>query len=77
MSDYMFGVGRGKVSVTRHNALNRIAKKHGGAFVNTNIPGNGYTFWFAVPNYGSPHDQKVASEIITKAQAAKLWPIGS
>jgi len=74
MSEYHFGVGRGKIPASIAKKIHAVASKHGAAFVNTYIPGDGYRYWFSGPNYGQPFDQALARTVDAALTAASLQP---
>ena len=71
----MFGCGRGQVPKRVAAKLHRIAKKHGGHFVDVDMP-TGSQYWFSIPNCGAPFDKNTADEILGEARAAGIWPVG-
>ncbi len=74
MSDYCFGVGRGKLPKKRVDQIDKIARKHGACFVYTSVPGNGIQYWFSGPNLGFPFDRALERDVIEAVTAAGLWP---
>ena len=71
MSEYFFNITKVKPAAATAKKWNRVAKKHGGAFVEVNrkqgatlgINNGNYQGWFAIPNRGNPFDQNTANEI--------------
>jgi hypothetical protein len=74
VSEYFFGLGRGRVSDDRIKALDEIGAEYGAVFCNPSLPGDGPRYWFAGPNQGHPFDQAMAKAVIGAAEAAGLWP---
>ncbi len=72
MSEYMFGVKRGKISPKIVRKIERIAKRHGVTFVAATIPGTGPQNWFAGPNLGHPFDQAMARAVFADLDAAGI-----
>ena len=65
MSEYMFGV-TSKVTKTEGRRRDKIARKHGGAFVGPlTTPGNAGKGWFAIPNLGDPFNARRSREILS------------
>lgn len=60
MSDYFFGLGKGKVTADAARRAQTIADQHGATFVNPTIPGDGPRYWFACRNRGEPFDRRTA-----------------
>lgn len=73
MSEYMFGVGRKRLSERDAKRIDKVARRHGYCFVWGTFPGQGYQTWFAGPNLGHPFDQAAADEIIADLQREGLW----
>ena len=63
MTEYMFCVGKGKLTAREEQRRERIARKHGVCFNYFNDPGNGWVSWFAGPNYGEPFDGALARAV--------------
>lgn len=77
MSEFLFGVGGGRITKTEIKRVRRIAKKHDATFVV--VTGNsghctcGYgcsidecpnkRWWFATSNYGSPFNENAAKAV--------------
>jgi len=74
VSEHHFGLGRGRVPSGRADAIDRIARAHGAAFVAVTLPGDGPRYWFACRNYGEPFDSATARTVIDAVEAAGLWP---
>jgi hypothetical protein len=72
MSEYMFGVGRGKVTAAKAKKVNAIAKKHNAWFITANIPGDGHKYWFAGPNLGHPFDKAMAEAVYADLDVAGI-----
>lgn len=72
MSEYMFGVGRGKVSAAKAKKVNTIAKKHDARFIAANIPGDGFKYWFSGPNLGAPFDKAMADAVYADLDTAGI-----
>jgi hypothetical protein len=73
-SEYMFCVGRGKVSQRERARIDRICRKYASrqaAFSNPTLPGDGPKYWFSVTNLGSGLDQKVAAQILEEVGEVK------
>ena len=61
----MFGV-TAKVTKAEGCRRDRIARKHGGAFVGPlTMPGESGKGWFAIPNLGDPFNGRRAAEILS------------
>jgi hypothetical protein len=71
MSEYMFGVGRKRISTANARKINRIARNHGFRFVQADLP-DGYRHWFAGPNEGFPFDRDTELAIRADLEAAGL-----
>lgn len=63
MSQYLFGSGRGKIKPSIRKRIDAIANRHDADFVNPNMPGEGWRFWFAGPNLGHPFDRAMANAV--------------
>ena len=71
MSEYFFGITKSKPTAAVAKRRDRVARKHGGAYVEVNrregsalgINNGQYQGWFAIPNRGNPFDQNTAAEI--------------
>lgn len=73
MSEYHFGLGRGRVDETIARKIDRVAQRHGATFVWGGIPGEGPRFWFACPNQGEPFDRATRDAVIEELVNAGLW----
>ena len=56
ITEYCFGVQRGRLSEKEQKRRKRIARRHGANFVYADIPGDGWKSWFTCPNRGEPFD---------------------
>lgn len=78
MSEYFFGLGRGRVRAEVRKQAEDVARKHGADFVVATIPGDGPRFWFACENRGQPFDGAVQKAVLANLEAEglteKLWP---
>jgi hypothetical protein len=45
--NFFFGLGRGQLSDDEVERRQQIARKHGAAFTYTDLPGEGWRYWFA------------------------------
>ena len=71
MSEYFFGITKTKPTAAEGKRRDKVARKHGGAYVEVNrkegsalgINNGKYQGWFAIPNRGNPFDQQTAGEI--------------
>ena len=75
MGEYMFGLGRGRVSDATYKAAEDIAKRHDCTLNLYQDPGQGPRYWFAGPNLGEPFDGAMRSAVIADLDAAGLWPL--
>jgi hypothetical protein len=80
MSEYMFECGQGKVSKREAMRIDKIAKKHGAAFVTNcgpecfcgrNCGGCNHRYWFFGPNRGEPFDSQMARDIMAEVGEIK------
>ena len=63
----MFRIRTEKLPKKEATRRDKIARKHGGAFVGPlTTAGNEGRSWFAVPNRGEPFNSRVEREIITE-----------
>lgn len=74
MSEYMFGVGRVRVSEELGMRIDNIARKYGASFVWTFLPGEGYRYWFACPNQGDPFDKATRDAVIAALNNENIEP---
>jgi len=71
MSEYFFGITHNKPTAAIAKRRDRVARKHGGAYVEVNrregsalgINHGRYQSWYAIPNRGNPFDAQIAAEI--------------
>lgn len=70
MSEYFFGLGRGRIPSKIAKRADAIASKHGACLVNPRLPGEGYRYWFAGPNRGEPFDRAMARAVLDDLDAA-------
>lgn len=75
MGEYLFGVGRGRVTEARAEQIDAVASKYECSFTFANIPGNGPKYWFAGPHRGEPFNDEMARNVIAACEAAGVWPI--
>mgnify|MGYP001618258850 FL=1 len=76
MSEYMFGVGVGRVSRFRGRRADAIARKHGASYAgNPMIPGTGYQYWFTCPNHGHPFNEQTEHAVMNELREAGLFPL--
>jgi hypothetical protein len=71
MGEYMFGAAQlsGEIPARTCARYDRIAKEVAGrraGFTNVNLPGQGWTSWFSIPNHGSPFDRRDEIEILKR-----------
>jgi hypothetical protein len=81
---HIFGAGRGKVSASKARQIDKIAREHGAELVTYHEPGCGCgrgcrrdcraraRYYFATRNYGSPHNERTANEVISALRAAGI-----
>jgi hypothetical protein len=72
MSEFFFGLGRGRVSQHEAERCDRIARKHGAAFVAVRLPGDGPRYWFAGPNRGSGFDDRMAAAVMSEVGTVEV-----
>lgn len=70
MSEYHFGTGRGRVLNRRR--IEKIASDNGATFVNVNLPGEGWRYWFSAPNLGHPFDSATRDRVLVALDRAGL-----
>lgn len=71
MSEFFFGLGKGRVSERTVEVVQKIARKHGCDFVaNYCEPGSGPRYWFCGPNRGFPFDDAMAKAVSQDLAAA-------
>ena len=69
---YMFGISDQKPSLEDAKRRDRIARRHGGNYIEVNrkknaAPGinhGSYQGWYDIPNHGNPFDQETAADIL-------------
>ena len=66
---HIFGVEVGKLTRRERTRRERIAARHGAAFIYSRIPGTGLQSWFTARNYGEPHNGNTALSV-----SAEVWP---
>ena len=74
MSEFNFGLGRGKVSTRERARIDRICRKFASrqvAFSNPTLPGDGARFWFSASNLGGSFDSRIANEVMTEVGSVK------
>jgi hypothetical protein len=63
-AEFMFGVGRGKLSAREKAMAERTAKRAGVSFAgNPNMPGQGFMYWFTAKNLGEPFNTSTARQV--------------
>lgn len=74
MSEYLFGVTRGKVSQREAARRDRICRRHGG-YGYTQIDdshgtqeGGRWIGWYSAPNHGDPFDAKLARAVLSEVE---------
>lgn len=84
MSEHMFGLGSKKLSSAEVAKIERIAESHGANFVEHHDPGCGcghgcrddcpanWRYWFTGPNYGEPHDGRLAQAVYADLDVAGI-----
>ena len=72
MIEYLFGVGNGDVSDREKSRVNRIAQKHGAAFVRYRGPEGHGRYWFSGPNRGEPFDSKMAQAVLQEVGEIRI-----
>ena len=75
MSEYFFGLGRGRLRKKVVKKINATARKHGARIVLYKDPASGWRYWFACRNYGSPFDEATASAVKDDLKEQDLWPV--
>lgn len=65
-SEYMFGAGQGRVSAREWQRVDKIARKHGAAFCNPHLSGEGYRFWFSTLNRGHPFNEQTEARVMAE-----------
>jgi hypothetical protein len=75
MSQYHFGLGKGRVGAGVEKRVDKIARKHGADFTSVTLPGDGPRYWFSGPNLGFPFDRDMARAVLNDLEAAGLWPV--
>lgn len=71
---FFFGLGRGRVDATTRALIDRVAARHGATFVNANLPGEGWRFWFELPNRGAPFDRATARAVLDDLEREGIRP---
>ena len=71
MSQYFFGLGRGRPSKRKERKINKIAEKHDAYFIVYDDPAQGWRYWFATRNYGEPFNGATRDAV-----ASDLWKAG-
>lgn len=72
MSEFHFGVGRGRVKEDIAKKIDRIARTHGATFTTVTLPGEGPRYWFSGPNMGPPFDNAMARGVRASLIAAGI-----
>jgi len=75
MSEYFFGLGRGRVGAGVEKRCDKIAGRHGAHIVVVTLPGEGPRYWFAGQNLGFPFDRDMERAVLADLEAAGLWPV--
>jgi hypothetical protein len=60
VSEFDFLSGRGRLSPAARRRIASVARRHGCAFTNVELPGEGWRYWFSGPNRGDPFDRAIA-----------------
>lgn len=70
MSDYMFGIIRGrKPSDERIREMNRICREEGGyGFIWYRDPNGSSYGWFTGPNFGNPFDKDLRDRVLKRLE---------
>jgi hypothetical protein len=63
MSEHMFLVRRGKLTLSEARRRERVAARHGCTFTYGTFPGIGWQSWFSGPNRGAPFDDALARTV--------------
>jgi hypothetical protein len=72
VSEFNFGLGRGRLSAKDRRRVDAIAEKHGASFTNPRLPGDGDRYWFSGPNRGEPFDGQLARRVLAAVDAAGI-----
>jgi hypothetical protein len=72
MSEFFFGLGRGRIPSREVAKINRITRPIGAVFTNPELPGEGYRYWFAAPNQGFPFDRDLSREVYAALERAGI-----
>lgn len=72
MSEFLFGVGRGRVDAKKAKQVDAIARRHGARFITATMPGDGPKYWFSGPNAGFPFDRDMAEDVHADLAAAGI-----
>ena len=67
---HIFGVEVGKLTRRERTRRERIAARHGAAFIYASIPGTGLQSWFTTHDYGEPFNGNTALSV-----GAEVWPV--
>jgi len=70
-NEYFFGLSKPyakRLSAAEVKRRERIAEKHGCDFIHGDMP-DGYKYWFAGPNRGTPFDGALAAEVMAEVNA--------
>lgn len=71
MSEFMFGVYRGKLSARECARRDRICRDEGGyGYTQINDPGQGWIGWYTGPNLGAPFDGDLAARVTARVGGA-------
>ncbi|MHB2027543.1 MAG: hypothetical protein ACYCPT_01845 [Acidimicrobiales bacterium] len=71
MSEYMFGLGRGRLTPKACKDFDRVAAEYGARFSgNPELPGDGYRWWFACENLGAPFDELRSKDVLDALERA-------
>lgn len=76
MSEFHFGFGRGRIKARERRKIDAIAARHGASFVNPDLPGDGWSYWFSCPNRGEPFDRDTAHAVDADLERAGLTDEG-
>jgi len=69
---YHFGCGKGRIADKTAKRINEIARENGARFTATNMPGDGWCYWFSAPNLGEPFDRQTAAAVWAALERAGL-----